>query len=218
MCKRQVPIGTRTRSRSTSRCSQDAGPEQRAGEASPSYLCSHDAAARIAEVQPDARIIAILREPASFLRSLHLQLLRDHVETERDLRRAIALEARAQDGKEIPATSRGPRRCSTPSTCATSSSCAATTHAFGREQVLVLIYDDFRADNEATRAPGAALPRCRRRRRRSSRPRPIRRCACARCACTSSCARCTSGRGPRRARREGVRSRRSRRERLRRER
>ncbi|MEA2209072.1 MAG: hypothetical protein QOF54_1549, partial [Solirubrobacteraceae bacterium] len=66
-----------------------AAEEQRAGEASPSYLRSRMAAGRIAEVQPDARIIAILREPASFLRSLHLQLLENEHEVERDLRRAV---------------------------------------------------------------------------------------------------------------------------------
>ncbi|HTA36249.1 MAG TPA: sulfotransferase, partial [Solirubrobacteraceae bacterium] len=55
-----------------------ARADQRAGEASPSYLRSREAAARIAAVQPDARIIAILREPASFLRSMHLELLKDH--------------------------------------------------------------------------------------------------------------------------------------------
>src|SRR5271166_3719156 len=68
-----------------------ARPDQPAGEATPSYLWSRTAAARIAEMQPDARIIAILREPASFLRSLHLQFLQSHVESEKDLRRAIAL-------------------------------------------------------------------------------------------------------------------------------
>src|SRR5438067_10190697 len=51
----------------------DAKPDQVMGEASPSYLRSRAAARAIAEVQPAARIIAILREPASFLRSLHLQ-------------------------------------------------------------------------------------------------------------------------------------------------
>src|SRR4051795_6870906 len=55
-----------------------AGSDQRVGEASSSYLWSRTAAAGIAEVQPQARIIAILREPASFLRSLHLQLLQTH--------------------------------------------------------------------------------------------------------------------------------------------
>ena len=69
-----------------------AEPQQRVGEASPSYLRSHSAAARIAELRPDARIIAVFREPASFLRSLHLELLRDHVETEKDLAAALMLE------------------------------------------------------------------------------------------------------------------------------
>ena len=64
---------------------EGAGQEQRTGEASPSYLRSRSAATRIAKQRHDARIIAILREPTSFLRSLHLELLRDHVETEKDL-------------------------------------------------------------------------------------------------------------------------------------
>src|SRR5689334_21545764 len=45
-----------------------AGEGQRIGEASSSYLWSRTAAAGIAAVRPEARIIAILREPASFLR------------------------------------------------------------------------------------------------------------------------------------------------------
>src|SRR5712672_1051216 len=44
---------------------QDAGPGQRIGEASSSYLWSRTAASSIAALRPDARIIAILREPAS---------------------------------------------------------------------------------------------------------------------------------------------------------
>ncbi len=70
----------------------DARPDQRAGEASPSYLRSHAAAGAIARLAPDARIIAILREPASFVRSMHLQLVQSHVETERDLAKALAAE------------------------------------------------------------------------------------------------------------------------------
>ena len=56
---------------------------------------------RIAGAQPDARIIALLREPASFLRSLHLQLLQDHVEREKDFRKACRQEDEAQ-GRRIP--------------------------------------------------------------------------------------------------------------------
>ena len=72
---------------------QAARSDQLTGEASPTYLTSHTAAREIAELQPRARIIAILREPASFLRSLHLQYVQAHVETETDLRKALALEA-----------------------------------------------------------------------------------------------------------------------------
>src|SRR5271165_2588043 len=51
---------------------EGAGDDQRLGEATPMYLWSRTAAERISQLQPSARIIAILREPASLLRSLHL--------------------------------------------------------------------------------------------------------------------------------------------------
>ena len=82
-----------------------ARPEQRVGEASSSYLWSRRRPRRrIAE--PSARrakIIAILREPASFLRSLHLQLLQNHIESEKDLRKALALEDARRAGQQDPA-------------------------------------------------------------------------------------------------------------------
>jgi Sulfotransferase family len=123
-----------------------AGANQRIGEASPSYLRSRMAAGRIAEVRPDARIIAILREPASFLQSLHLELLRDHVETETDLRKALA---------QAPARSSEAQRLSQPGLVYPEyvryvEQLRRYHSVFPREQILVLIYDDFRADNEAT--------------------------------------------------------------------
>ena len=92
----------------------------------------------------------MLREPASFLHSLHLQLVQNHVETETDFRKAIALEDSRRDGRQIPRYTTGRRRCCTPTTCVTSSSCGAIAAVFAPEQLLVLIYDDFRRDNEAT--------------------------------------------------------------------
>jgi len=127
-----------------------AGPEQRIGEASPQYLRSHRAAERIAEVQPAARIIAILREPASFLRSFHIQAMQNGMETQRDFRKAVALEGVRRRGKRIP------RRCRVPQTLLYSEHVRYVEQlrrfydAFPAEQVLVLIYDDLRADNEAT--------------------------------------------------------------------
>jgi hypothetical protein len=125
-------------------------PDQRAGEASSSYLMSHSAAGRIAELAPAARIIAILREPASFLRSFHLQGVQVHIETERDLRKALALEEERRLGRRIP------RRCPRPGALLYSEHVRYVEQLrryhdlFGAARVLVLVYDDFRSDNEAT--------------------------------------------------------------------
>jgi hypothetical protein len=125
-------------------------PELRAGEASSSYLWSRTAAARIAGVQPAARIIAILREPAGFLRSLHLQLLQSHVESEKDLRKAIALEAARRRGKRVPRRSHRPQLLQYADHVRYVEQLRRYHDAFGPEQVLVLVYEDFRADNAGT--------------------------------------------------------------------
>ena len=119
----------------------EARPGQLRGEASPSYLRSRVAARAIAEVQPRARIIAILREPASFVRSLHFQLMQDRVETEADLRRALAAEQIERAGERV-------RRYS--DHLHYTEQLQRFNDVFPREQMLVLIYDDFRADNAAT--------------------------------------------------------------------
>jgi hypothetical protein len=127
-----------------------ASPEQRVGEASPQYIRSAAAASRIAEVQPAARIIAILREPISFLRTYHFENLASAVESERDLRKAMALESSRRQGKNIP------RRCEAPDRLLYSDHVRYVEqlrryHAvFPPEHVLPLIYEDFRRDNEAT--------------------------------------------------------------------
>ena len=127
-----------------------AQPGQRRGENSPAYLLSAQAAQRIREAQPDARIIAILREPAAFLRSFHMQCLRNHVETEKDFATAIALESDRRDGRRIPRHSPRPHELLYSEHVRYVAQLERYRRAFGRERVLVLIYEEFRADNEAT--------------------------------------------------------------------
>ncbi len=127
-----------------------ARADQRAGEASPFYLASRTAAQEIAAVQPDARIVAILREPASFLRSLHMQFVETHVEPANDLRRALALEDARRRGRHVPQHSPFPAQVLLYSNYIQYEEQLRRLHAvFSPEQVLVLIYEDFRADNEA---------------------------------------------------------------------
>ncbi len=127
-----------------------AGAGQRIGEASGQYLRSITAASGIAALRPDARIIAILREPASFLRSFHLQMVSSRVETETDLRTALACEDDRRAGRRIP------RGCHHREALMYSDHVRYVEqlrrfHAvFPAKQVLVIIYDDFLSDNEAT--------------------------------------------------------------------
>ncbi len=126
-----------------------AKPGQRAGEASPSYLRSLHAAERIGALRPDARIVAILREPASFVRSLHLQLLQAHVETEKDLGKALALE----EGRRREAEAQNepiPQGLMYSEHVRYVQQLGRFQATFPPEQMLVLIYDDFRADNART--------------------------------------------------------------------
>jgi len=125
----------------------DAGPDQCAGEASPQYIRSPTAAARIAELNPDARLIVILREPADFLRSYHQQMVASHEEREKDLRTAIEREGsrRANAGEGFL-----PPQLLYSEHVRYSEQMRRLHASFPPEQVLVLIYDDFRADNVAT--------------------------------------------------------------------
>jgi hypothetical protein len=127
-----------------------ARPGQRIGEASSSYLWSRVAAQRIAEVQPQASIIAIFREPASFLRSLHLQLLQNRHEVVTDFRTAVELDDERRHNRQIPPSSYWPGALIYDDRVKYVEQLRRYHDAFGRERVLTLIYDDFRSENAAT--------------------------------------------------------------------
>jgi hypothetical protein len=127
-----------------------AAPEQSCGEASPQYIRSVHAARLIAQVQPAARIIAILKEPTSFLRTYHLSCVRGLFETERDLNKAIALEEPRRRGEMLPRNCRAPNRLFYREHVRYVEQLQRFEGEFGRERMLVLIYDDFVRDNNAT--------------------------------------------------------------------
>jgi hypothetical protein len=127
-----------------------AGPDQLIGEATSAYLVSHEAPRKIAELQPRARIVAILREPASLLRSLHLQLIQDHVEDKRDLRTAISLESARAQGRHVPARSPRPQALQYSERVRFVDQLRRYHEVLPHEQVLVLVYDDFRRENVLT--------------------------------------------------------------------
>lgn len=127
-----------------------ARPAQLAGEASVLYLWSRTSARNIAQACPDARIITIVREPASFLCSLHLQLLNTRVESQPDLSTALALEDTRREGRHLSETGYWPQLLYYSDHMTYMAQLTRYSDAFPEHQRLTLIYDDFRNDNRAT--------------------------------------------------------------------
>jgi len=129
-----------------------ARADQRVGEASATYLISKAAAAGIAELQPQARVIAILREPASFLRTFHLQMVSSGMETERDFARALALEDDRRRGAQIPKGAHRPEMLHYSDHARYAEQLRRYHDVFPREQVLVLVFEEYKRDNDGTLA------------------------------------------------------------------
>jgi hypothetical protein len=127
----------------------DAQPAQRVGESSTFYISSPTAAAKIAELQPHARIIAILREPVSFLRSLHLTLLLIAYESETDLQTAMSLQQARREGKQIPPHCVRPQLLQYSEHVRYVEQLRRFEERFAPGQVLVLINDDLWSDVRA---------------------------------------------------------------------
>lgn len=83
----------------------EARPSQACGEATPAYMSNRDAMRQMSELIPQARLIAILREPASRAWS-HYWMRRERKRESRDFEQAIAEEVqivaeRGPDGQGL---------------------------------------------------------------------------------------------------------------------
>ena len=127
------------------------GEEKIAGESSPSYMYSRVAAQEIHNFCPDAKIVAIVRNPVHFLHSLHAYILASGHETVADFRRALSLEKERKQGRELP----GYSLLSQPSALFYSERAKFSKQLkryydlFGREAVKVIVYEEFSENNAA---------------------------------------------------------------------
>ena len=123
------------------------------GEASACYLYSEVAAQRIAKFEPGAKILMILREPVSFLYSYYTQLLKNPAsenETARTFERALELESERKRGAALPPGCQVPQLLFYRERVRYADHIERYLARFPREQVLILLYDDFLQSNEAT--------------------------------------------------------------------
>jgi hypothetical protein len=127
-----------------------AREDQIAGEASTQYIYSEQAAGNIAAVRPDARILVFFRDPAAFVVSMHRQLVQNRYEPEADLGRALALEDDRAQGRQVPKLAPRPGGLLYTRRARYVEQLARYEREFPASQILPLIYEDFRADNQAT--------------------------------------------------------------------
>lgn len=120
------------------------------GEASVWYMFSNAAVKNIYEFNPDAKIIAMLRNPVELVPSLHSQLLFSMCEDEASLLSAWRLQGERADGRGLPKAvknGRIPARCLQYAQVAKlGEQLERVLAVFPEKQVHVILHDDFKAD------------------------------------------------------------------------
>jgi hypothetical protein len=117
----------------------------RVGEASVYYLRSRTAITNIHEFNPDARIIAMFRNPVDMVHSFHSQLLYVSEETVSDFETAWRLQERRSRGLDLPPASRGSFLLQYAEVGRFGSQTERLLSIFPRNQVKLILYDDFTA-------------------------------------------------------------------------
>ena len=115
------------------------------GEGSPGYMFFTEAAIRIREYAPEARIIVMLRDPLDMLVSYHSQLQFSLFE-DRPLSEGWALQADRREGRLIPDACREARLLQYAEMIDFAGQIKRFQQAFPKEQLLVLLFDDLRDD------------------------------------------------------------------------
>ncbi|HEX6105204.1 MAG TPA: sulfotransferase [Gemmatimonadales bacterium] len=113
------------------------------GEASVYYLHSSSAIPRMRALYPDARIIAMFRNPVDMVHALHAQLLYVGEETVGDFETAWRLQERRRRGLDLPRRARGGFLFQFAQLGAFGSQTDRLLSCFPRSQVKTILYDDF---------------------------------------------------------------------------
>jgi Sulfotransferase family len=127
----------------------EGGSAKRVGEGSVWYLYSEVAAAKIKEFAPQARIIVMLRNPVEMAYSLHAQRLVSGAEDIGSFEEALATEGERAEGRRIPRTAFVVKGLLYRQVVRYAAQVRRYFEVFGRDQVLVLFFEDFTADPAA---------------------------------------------------------------------
>ena len=127
-----------------------ANPGVCRGEASVWYLYSELAAKEIAGQCPGARIIVMLRNPVDVMYSLHSQFVYEGNEDIRSFEEALEAEADRRRGQRIPPSAYFARGLLYRRVVGFDLQLKRFLQVFDREQIHVVMYDDFKKDTAAS--------------------------------------------------------------------
>lgn len=127
----------------------NARDERYAGEASTRYLASHSAPKLIHDFDPEARIVAMLRNPVEMIYALHNERVSQLSEDVVDFTEALKLDDERRAGRHLPRGS-NPMGSAYRDNAKFGEQIERWFAQFKRENVHIIIFDDFAKDT-----PGA---------------------------------------------------------------
>jgi hypothetical protein len=116
------------------------------GEASVYYLSSEVAPQAIKKFSPTAKIIIMLRNPVEVIYALHAHHLAAWSEDEWDFEKALSLEEDRKQGRLLPRGNKDSHKLFYRETVKFAHQVSNYRKEFGRQNVHVIIYDDFKRD------------------------------------------------------------------------
>ena len=119
------------------------------GEASSIYLRSAVALPGVKEFCPEARIIAIVRNPVDLAYSFHSQQISSLNEDEPDFERAWRLQEARRLGRAIPRLCREPRQLQYAGVARLGEQVERLLSVFDPRQVKIVVFDDLAADTRS---------------------------------------------------------------------
>jgi hypothetical protein len=127
------------------------------GEASVHYIHSAVAVPAVYDFNPQARIIAMLRNPMDMLHSYHSQRLFNFYEDVTDFEQAWRLQDERAQGRHIPPKCDIPALLQYRHIGMLGEQVQRVLETFPREQIKLILYDDFRADTAGVYADTLAF-------------------------------------------------------------
>lgn len=118
-------------------------------DASVTYLYSKEAAREIKAFEPNAKIIIMLRHPVDMMYSFHSQLLYGEFENIEDFTAALNAEDARKAGQSVPERAHLVDNLFYRDMARYADQVARYLDIFGAENVVVFLYDDFKADTAA---------------------------------------------------------------------